>query len=667
VRYDPAAPGQMSPDPEWHGFRRLGSELSLAPSHVEKYLQAARQVLDAAFPEREVAPRTWRKDALDIDWSNRAKRELLREMGLEDQVRTLIWPDHRLSFAEPTHARDPLAPGTYRARMQLSGLAPPGGRPPHVTLYSQQLDRTLFRQDILAPEDEPVVVEFEAYFSGPVGVQINNEVPGPSNSGRAGRPTSQYVFTRLDNPDSRAPWQRKMTDEEGNALHPFLIFDWIEWEGPIVTPEDAAKREPFRPPPEGDREAMREGLERFASRAWRRPATEAEVERHLAVLEGELAAGEAMLPAWKTALSGILASMHFYYLAEGSPDEVRENLDAWELASRLSYFLWSSLPDEELLAAAASGALLERETLRAQFERMTVDPKIERFAESFPFQWFQLGQVGTFPPDERLYPDYDGWLEQSMVLETTGFFAEVFRRNLPVREFLDSDWTVLNPRLARHYGMNPPAETGFQRVALEPGDRRGGVLTQASVLSLSSDGTRHRPVHRGVWVSEAIFGRSPSPPPPNVDAIEPTPLDEPKASVRRQLEAHTTHASCASCHQRIDPLGLAFDHYDAIGRWREVEHVPTGRGPDPPVDASGELPGGRRFGGPEEFKGLLVEDADRFAGTVAEKLAIYALRRAMTVDDREPVRAVADAAAGDGHRMRDLVEALVLSDLFLKR
>src|SRR6185437_6220211 len=200
-------------------------------------------------------------------------------------------------------------------------------------------------------------------------------------------------------------------------------------------------------------------------------------------------------------------------------------------------------------------------------------------------------KVGMFPADPERYPDYDKWLEQSMILETVGYFTEVFDKNLSLREFISSDWSILNSRLAMHYRMPPMTEPGFHRVTLRPEDHRGGLLTQASILMLTSDGTRHRPVHRGKWVSEAIFGKTPPPPPANVDPIEPNPIDAPKATLRMKLEAHIHDARCASCHAKIDPLGLAFENYDAIGKWR-TEEVVEGTGKNPAVNPSGKFPDG---------------------------------------------------------------------------
>jgi hypothetical protein len=225
---------------------------------------------------------------------------------------------------------------------------------------------------------------------------------------------------------------------------------------------------------------------------------------------------------------------------------------------------------------------------------------------------------------------------------------------------------MVNPRLAKFYGLPEPGTDEFQKVTLSPEDHRGGLLTQASVLSQTSDGTRHRPVHRGVWLSEVIFGRTPPPPPVNVEPIEPTPVTEPKATLRMKLEAHKSHASCAACHRKIDPLGLAFDNYNAIGEWRTHEEV-EGTGSNPPVDASGTLPDGRAFQNAEELKQLLMNDLDAFNATFIEKLAIYGLRRTLTIDDHDELEAIAERSRERDFRVKDILEAFVLSDLFQQR
>jgi hypothetical protein len=361
----------------------------------------------------------------------------------------------------------------------------------------------------------------------------------------------------------------------------------------------------------------------------------------------------------------VLTSRHFICLVEGEPT-ARDRLTDWELAARLSYLLWSSMPDDALRAAAVTGGL-SGAGLAREADRMLADPKLDRFIDDFPRQWLQLHRLGMFPPDKKLYPTYDAWLETSLRAEPVEYFRALVARNLPVDALIDSDWTMANPRLCEFYGLPEPTSGGFQRVALRPEDHRGGLLTMGAVLGLTSDGTRHRPVHRGVWVSEAIFGQTPPPPPANVSAIEPSPPESPKASLRRKIEAHRSDANCAACHARIDPLGLAWDNYDAIGRWRTHESVAQGVGADPAIDASGVLPDGRSFTDPAQFKRLLLEDRERIARAFVEHLCTYALRRVLTVDDRQDIAAIVAEAERHDFRIADIVRAVALSDLLRKR
>jgi hypothetical protein len=238
---------------------------------------------------------------------------------------------------------------------------------------------------------------------------------------------------------------------------------------------------------------------------------------------------------------------------------------------------------------------------------------------------------------------------------------------LPIDSFLDSDWTMANPRLCDFYGLPEPQTDRFERVALKADDHRGGLLTMGAVLGLTSDGTRHRPVHRGVWVSEAIFNKTPPSPPANVDPIEPNPPQSPKATIRQKLAAHAQTASCAACHRGIDPLGFAFDQYDAIGQWRTHEVVAAGTGEDPLVDASGLMPDGRPFADAVHFKRLLMDDRDKIARAFIEHLCTYALRRVLTVDDRADVEAIAVEARKSEYGVKDIVRAVATSELMKKR
>ncbi|MDB5337985.1 MAG: hypothetical protein JWN70_3604 [Planctomycetaceae bacterium] len=669
VHYDVNLPGAFNEDPRWHGFERIGSQLSLSPSHVERYMRAAETILERAFPATPPQVLKGRADAIEM--RHRDHRKKLEDLKIADKVRAVVWPDGSLPAFRPYWFGPAKESGLYRARVQLSGLPGLDGRAPHLSVWHTGLKRTIYDEDILAPEDKPVVIEFEMFLDMPAELDFRNEVP--LVFAREGNHTLNIlnmagsIFTSSKDSSRINPTGYKLTTDTGDAIYPLLIVDWVEWEGPILTEADVKKREGLVPAGEGDLAAARDCLARFASRAWKRPATAAEVERYVQIVRQEMEAGEKFSGAYRAAMIAILTSKNFYFLTEGSAAESKTTVNDVELASRLSYFLWGSLPDEALLQAAQTGTLHQPEVLRQQFHRMLADHKIHRFIDAFPRQWLQLHKVGMFPPDLRLYPDYDLWLEKSMVLETTGYFAEVLRQNLSLREFLSSDWTMANPRLALHYGLPPLKESGLQRVTLRPEDHRGGLLTQASVLMLTSDGTRHRPVHRGVWVSEALYGKTPPPPPPNVEPLAPTPVDKPKATVRDQLEGHATHATCAACHRKIDPLGFAFENFDAIGRWRTEEIVEKGQGANPPVNATGTLPDGRTFRGADDFKALLTADLDRFAEAFVEQLATFALRRVMTVDDATQIRSIAQASHKNGYLLRDVLENFVMSELFQKR
>lgn len=669
VTYDVADPTGLAEDSTWQGFERVGAVQSVSPAHLEKYYAAAEAVLAEALPAAPPKRLKKHRDVWDLRYHGQRKKG--EQLGLAGAARVDLWSHDSL----PVSGEFPQA-GEYRMRIRASGMKPPAGRAPRVSVYAKGLDRMLFEADVVTPEDVPATLEFT--FHVPAGYQelvLTCEAPGPSNLPRHGRTHSGRFFTTIkESATGRHPWQYKLSDEDGVPIRPFLIVDWVDLEGPIgpdgaVTAGGPTPAERWLFPAGGkeDLPAARATLTSFAERAFRRPVRAAEVERFVRLVEAELAAGETYRPALKTGLLAVLCSKDFLYLVEGSPDRADGRLTDHELAARLSYFFWSTAPDEQLRKLAAAGQLANPDVLRGEVGRMLRDPRAERFGGGFPREWLQLGKVGMFPPDKKLYPAYDAHLEQSMVAEGVWFFRVVLAKNLSAREFLSSDWTMLNARLAEHYGIAGVEGDTFRRVPLRPEDHRGGLLTQAGVLSLTSDGQRHRPVHRGKWVLEALVNRPPPPPPANVKPIETPPPGAPKATLRARLEAHKADATCAACHRNIDPLGLAFEQYDAIGRWRTTEAVRGGTGDDPPVDAGGELPDGRSFADAAGLKQLLLADADRFAAALTEKLATYALRRTMTVDDRAALDAVVAAAKASDYRLADLVEALVASELFRQR
>ena len=665
VNFEVKSPTGLPEDPDWKGFERISSVLTLSPAHVEKYLAAADAILDEALPIRPEPKReVVRWMPFDMRWKNFAPEYQAR--GIADKVRIEIVPNN---YTTDTWPVDIKTTGMYSVRVKLSGLRPEGGRAPRLKLYMSSIDKTLIEQDVDAPEDQPMVIEARVHLvAGKYPVRVINAVPGPNPEGRRSRHSgTPNAFTDTK---SRVPWQMKLTDDDFKPIQPTLIIDSVEWEGPIVDSwPTAAHQRIFFGGEKATKDAAyaREIIARFAESAWRRPVQPAEVDRMMRPVEQAQKLGDSFEVAVKNGLMAAMCSKSFLYLEEGSAAQNAAKLNDWELASRLSYFLWSSTPDQHLLDLARAGKLHETEILRGEVRRMLADPKAQAFAESFPRQWLQLRRVGMFPPDKVLYPDYDENLEESMVAETVSFFGDVLKRNGSLREFFDSDWTMLNERLARHYGIEGIRGDAMRRVALQPEQHRGGLLTQASILSLTSDGTRHRPVHRGVWVLESIIGKPPPPPPANVPALTTPAANAPKTTVREKLEQHRSDPNCTACHQKIDPLGVAFDNYDAIGRWRTVETVRDGTGADPALDPSGTLADGRKFSGAKELKQILLSDSDRFAGAFAEKLATYALRRGATFSEREELKHVVEQSKAGGYQVASLVESLAVSPLFQKR
>jgi hypothetical protein len=677
VRYDPTKPGELNEDTLWHGFERIGSELSLSPSHVDRYYGAAGLVLDRAFPIAAAESRKVRKTAADLRYAGgRTQQEALDRFGIKRPLRYLLFPGTVQNALSPNwfgktgseHS------GLYKVRIQASGVRPIGGQPAHLSIGKRTGEETvdgLIEFDITAPEDKPQVYEFEVLLEMPttlefcvVATDVVDRRAGAAFRNALGS-RGGYIFTHSSETLLLNPNAPQMFDDKGNGLFSTVLLDWIEWEGPLATEAEKSRRDGLLPPDDATMDVVASHLQRFAQRAWRRPVKPEELADYLGAYRSEREAGEKTAEAYRVALQGVLTSRHFIYLVEGEPT-ARQRLDDWELASRLSYFLWSSMPDDRLFAAAQSGKL-NGEGLNREVDRLLNDGKTDRFVDDFARQWLQLHRVGMFPPDKKLYPTYDAWLEASLRSEPVEFFREMLAKNLPIDAFIDSDWTMANARLCDFYGLPEPKTDGFRRVSLKPEDHRGGLLTMGAVLGLTSDGTRHRPVHRGVWFSEAIFGKTPPPPPANVSAIEPSPPESPKATLRQKIEAHRNNASCAACHAKIDPLGLAWDNYDAIGQWRTHEKVAQGVGKDPLIDPSGVLPDGRAFKDSVEFKKLLLEDREPIARAFIEQLSTYALRRVLTVDDEDDLAAITAEAKKYDFRVRDMIRAVALSDLLRKR
>lgn len=677
VRYDPTKPGELNEDTRWHGFERIGSELSLSPSHVDRYYRAAELVLDRAFPTTSSEARKVRKTAADLRYGGgKDSQAALDRFGIKRPLRYLLFPGSTQNALSPHWfgKTGPEYSGLYKLRIQASGTRPPGGQTAHLSIGKRTSEETvdgLIEFDITAPEDKPQVFEFEVFLEMPLSLDfcvvatdvVDRRAGAAFRNALASR--GGYIFTHSSETMLLNPNAPQMFDDKGNGLFSTVLLDWIEWEGPLVSEAEKSRRRDVVPPDDATPNVVAAHLQRFAERAWRRPVRAEELTEYVKAYQSEREAGEKTADAYRVALQGVLTSRHFIYLVEGDPS-LREQLNDSELATRLSYFLWSSMPDDALFTAAKAGKL-KGDALKKEVDRMLADGKAGRFIEDFSRQWLQLHRVGMFPPDKKLYPTYDAWLETSMRAEPVEFFREMFANNLPIDALIESDWTMANARLCDFYGLPEPKLGGFQRMSLKPEDRRGGLLTMGAVLGLTSDGTRHRPVHRGVWLSEVVLGKPLPPPPANVPAIEPPTPQSPKATLRQKIEAHRNDANCAACHAKIDPLGLAWDNYDAIGQWRTREKIPAGVGEDPLINASGEMPDGRAFKDATDFKRRLLEDRDKVARAFIEHLCTYALRRAVAFDDQDDLNAIQAEAKKSNYRIQDIVRAVAMSDLVKKR
>ena len=390
-----------------------------------------------------------------------------------------------------------------------------------------------------------------------------------------------------------------------------------------------------------------ERLRAFAEAAFRRPLRPGELAPIEKLVSAKLEAGMKPMAALQLGFQTILCSPAFLHLREGSGQ-----LDPYALASRLSYFLWSSMPDATLLQLASGGKLHEAATLDAQVDRMLADPKSQRFVQNFIRLWLNLDHIGEMPVSADFVSFFRDNIDTAMRAETEAFFRHILDKNLPPREFLAADYTFLNRELALHYGL-PPVEGAHLRQVPLPKGERGGLLGHASFLTASANGVDTSPVLRGVYVQEKILGYTPPPPPPDVPVLEPDARGA--TTIREQLAKHRENATCAACHQKIDPYGFALENFNAIGAWR------TNYAKDHAIDSSGGLPTGEKFKGVADFRGLLIERHEQFTRSLAQKLLTYAIGREPSLSDRTAVDAIVKEMRAADRGLRDLIHLLVAS------
>ena len=592
---------------------------------------------------------------------------------------TLLWHRPNLDEVYPGRRDEPIAVyaqggGQTRPIGAVDFTPRPSVSEIEVFLLANEVVRTdgsrLFRARVNGTDEQyvnPLATE-----DGMPGYAVQwVEVEGPFFDEPAGGAAYERLFDRLPMaPSDRARTGVPLEIGPGPSAGP--AAGGVGPRGPGRVAPREALHEVRSDAPREDAERL---LRAFLNRTYRRPVAEADVQRFLGLFDDQFRKGFGFSRSMLSAYTAVLASPGFVFV-----EEKPGRLDDHALATRLSLFLWNSVPDEALRSLADRGELSKPDVLRAQAERMMDDPKSRRFVEAFTDYWLDLRKIDDTSPSTTLYNDYelDDPLKLAATEETRLFFAELVRSDLPSRNVIDSDFTFLNGRLAEHYGIGGVTGSGFRKVTLPAGSTRGGVMTQASVLKVTANGTTTSPVLRGHWITERILGLETPPPPPSVKAVEPDIRGA--VTIRQQLEKHRADASCASCHSKMDPPGFALESFDVMGghreRYRAVsEKVPPVKGfglngqafafhHALPVDSAGALPDGRAFKDVRELKGLLSRDERQIARNLARQLTVFATGAPARFSDREEVEKVLDAAKDGRYGVRSLVHAIVQSDLF---
>jgi Protein of unknown function (DUF1592)/Protein of unknown function (DUF1588)/Protein of unknown function (DUF1587)/Protein of unknown function (DUF1595)/Protein of unknown function (DUF1585)/Ca-dependent carbohydrate-binding module xylan-binding/Planctomycete cytochrome C len=628
-----------------YGFDNIGDVLTISPVLMERYLAAAETIMNQAVLVGDPPPPSKRPTAGQFLQSKESK--VIRDTSLRNlDVAGEFSITHKITDA-----------GSYTFRVR-AWSTPVGDEP--VKVAFKVGGKQIHTAEIKAG-DKKNAKNYEA----------------PPIELKPGDHTISLVFLNpYTDPKAAKP------DEAKRTLH----VQHFQFEGPADTFPKTHKRLMAADKAKPKREQAREILTRFASKAYRRPATKEEVERLLKFVDQAEKNKEKFEAGINLAMQAVLCSPKFLFRVEldDRPDSNDPHpIDDYQLASRLSYFLWATMPDDELFALAAKKEL--HANIKPQVVRMLKDAKAYSLVENFAVQWLQLRLLKTHSPDAKFFPDFDDELRNAMARETELYFDAVIKEDRSILDLIDSNFTYMNQRLARHYGIadtngnrtgqKPTAKPGttferrfkfggkrndeFLRVTFGPEEtERGGLLTQASILTITSNPTRTSPVKRGKWVLEQILGTPPPPPPPDVPELEEK--GQLKGTLRERMEQHRKNPSCANCHARLDPPGFAFENYDAIGKFRLKDG-------DAPVDPSGILPNGQKFQGPKELKQILLGKKELFSRALTEKMLTYGLGRGVEYYDKSAVDAIVSALAKDDFRFSTLIVETATSDPFRMR
>lgn len=623
VDFSPAA--DFPADDTGYGFDNIADVLSMSPLLVEKYLNAAEEIMNRAVTD--LSP---------------PKPAVARYMGNQFKAEVGIATDggawNLSTNGQITRRHDIPTDGEYEIRIR-AWQDPFGNEPAKLTVRLDGEDLRTFEVPSLRAKPgvysirRKLTAGAHRFACAYINNVVDNKNPDPKKRGDR----NLYV----EKLEIEGPFNAKPPEPSPSHKRLFFVMP-----GPTLT-EDAAACQI---------------LDRFASRAFRRPVQREEIDRLMKVFTAVKADGEKFEGAIKSAATAVLVSPHFLYRIEIDPKDKPGQvhpISNHELATRLSYFLWSSMPDDELFALAAKNTLHMPFILDGQIRRMLKDPKASALVSNFLGQWLELRNLDSHTVDPQRFPAFDDKLKSAMKRETEAFFEHIIREDRNILELLDADYTFVNGRLADLYGIKGVRGDDFVKVDLK-GTGRGGVMTQASILTLTAMPTRTSPVKRGVFVLENILGTPPPPAPADVPALADKPKDEATAPLRERLAKHRADPTCSSCHMRMDGIGFSLENFDPIGRWRDKE------GPFP-IDNEGELTGGRKLKGSRGLRELLVGRKTEFTRCLSEKMLIYALGRGIENEDRCTIKEIGEKLDKNGHKFSTLVSEIVKSDAFMKR
>lgn len=654
----------LPPDSSADGFDNVGEALHISSFLMERYLEAASLALDRAIVNLPQPPAIKKRFSLKETHQIKSTTEnVFRKSDDDDRVVMFCsspWQSVTLSPFYPTD------PGNYRFRISAAGIQS-SGKP-----VTYRVDAGLMlmtgKQHLVsyfdAPAVESVVVEFVDYLDArntirilPYGLASAQEV-------------DRIGADKFDEPGLAIDWievEGPLNDDWPPMSHRLIFADLKQESAPIEN--QPTRVEVVSSAPQVDAERL---LRRFCRRAFRRTVSAKDVAPFVQLVHSKLDEGRSFEQAMRVGLTAVMVSPEFLFLPE-KPG----TLDDFALASRMSYFLWRTMPDEELLTLAEQTELHRPEILHDQVERMLNDPKSQAFGRDFVGQWLNLRDIDVTMPGHLLYPEFDDMLKESMLRETELFFAEILTHDLSLTNFVASDFSMLNGRMARHYGIPGVEGWEFRRTPLPPDSHRGGVLTMASVLKVTANGTYTSPVIRGVWVLERILGTPPAPPPENVASLVPDIRGA--STIRAQLVKHRQDEACAGCHDEIDPPGFALENFDVIGGWRDryrlagwardAEEVTlNGRKMlyyhGATVDPSDVLPDGRAFRNIDELKLLYLADKDQLARNLTRKLVTYSTGAAPTPADQPRIESIVARVREQNYGFRTLIHAVVQDELF---